>query len=144
MYNTEVDVQSTAPGTYVPFSIAWTSGPGPWNASAHCPKYPIRHWRAGKERMLSNRTYPLPNGRFRPLIPIISDIARMIIEDYARWQGSLGDFLTQEPQRVNVSPNQTRNVLEITAMISKRKSKSSSVQGQYHKASTRYDACHRR
>ncbi|SMC73063.1 hypothetical protein SAMN02746065_108143 [Desulfocicer vacuolatum DSM 3385] len=54
----------------------------------------------------------------------ISDIARMIIEGYARWQGSLRNFLTQEPRRVNVSPNQIRNVLEITGMISKRKSRS--------------------
>ena len=68
----------------------------------------------------------------RPIPPIdsnISDIARMIIEDYARWQVSLGDFLTQEPQRVNVSPNQIRNVLEITGMINKRKSKSPRYRG---------------
>ena len=66
---------------------------------------------------------PAPKRPIPPIDSNLSDIARMIIEDYARWQGGLGDFLTQEPQRVNVSPNQIRNVLEITGMIGKRKSK---------------------
>ena len=72
---------------------------------------------------------PAPKRQIPPLDSNISDVTRMIIEDYARWQGSLGDFLTQEPQRVNVSPNQIRNVLEITGMISKRKSKSPRYRG---------------
>ena len=72
---------------------------------------------------------PTPKRPIPLLDPNFSDIVRMIVEDYARWQGSLGDFLTQEPQRVNVPPNQIRNVLEITGMISKRKNKSPRYRG---------------
>jgi hypothetical protein len=58
-----------------------------------------------------------------------SDVARMIIEDYAVWQGSVRDFLQYEPGRVDLPPNQIVRVLKISKMISSKKRKSPRYRG---------------
>lgn len=58
-----------------------------------------------------------------------NDVARMIIEDYAVWQGSLRDFLHHEPGRVNLPPNQIRRVLKISKMIASKNRKSPRYRG---------------
>jgi len=55
--------------------------------------------------------------------PGASDTARMIVEDYAGWQGSLRDFLVHEARRFNLPPEQIRRVLAITGMVSSKKRK---------------------
>lgn len=65
--------------------------------------------------------------------PDISDITRMIVEDYACWQGSIGDFLAYEPKRVGLSPNQVRKVLTITGMIGVRNGTSPRYRGSTEK-----------
>lgn len=67
------------------------------------------------------------------LDPGASDAARMIVEDYAGWQGSLGDFLTHEPRRLNLPPNQIRRVLAITGMVSSKKRKPPRYRGSTKK-----------
>ena len=63
----------------------------------------------------------------------VSDITRMIVEDYARWQGSLGEFLAHEPRRVDLPPNQVRRVLAITGMIGVRRGKPPRYRGSTKK-----------
>lgn len=67
------------------------------------------------------------------LAPGVSDTARMIVEDYAGWQGSLGDFLAHEPRRLNLPPNQIRRVLAITGMVSSKKRKPPRYRGSTKK-----------
>ncbi len=62
-----------------------------------------------------------------------SDVARMIIEDYAVWQGSVRDFLQYEPGRVDLPPNQILRVLKISKMISSKKRKSPRYRGSTQK-----------
>ena len=65
--------------------------------------------------------------------PEASDVARMIIEDYAVWQGSVRNFLQYEPGRVNLPPNQIVRVLRISKMISSKKRKSPRYRGSTQK-----------
>jgi hypothetical protein len=77
--------------------------------------------------------------RPRPLRPVpefgpeTSDVARMIIEDNAVWQGSVRNFLHYEPARVDLPPNQIIRVLKISKMISSKKIKSPHCRGSTQK-----------
>ena len=96
-------------------------------------------WIGSQERFCALVEVPYPTletwkvkdalGPYRPasmrsvpdLGPGTRDVVRMIVEDYAIWQGSLRDFLGHEPRRVNLPANQIRRVLMITGMISVNK-----------------------
>ncbi len=104
----------------------WTGSMERFCALSEVPYQTLEGW---KKKDAVQPYMPIHKRSIPSIDSNISDIARMIIEDYARWQGSLGDFLTQESRRVNVSPNQIRNVLEIMGMISHRKSKSPRYRG---------------
>ena len=78
----------------------------------------------------ANQSYaPVPARSIPELGLKASDVARMIIEDYAVWQGSLRDFFHHEPGRVNLPPNQIRRVLIISKMISLKNRKSPRYRG---------------
>jgi len=78
----------------------------------------------------ANQSYaPVPARPVPELGPEASDVARMIIQDYAVWQGSLRDFFHHEPGRVNLPPNQIRRVLIISKMISLKNRKSPRYRG---------------
>jgi len=47
----------------------------------------------------------------------VSAEVRQIVEDYARWEGSLRDFLGYEAARLNLAPTAIRRVLVITGML---------------------------
>lgn len=51
------------------------------------------------------------------LSPTASEDARAIVMDYARWQGSLRDFLPYEAKRRGLNFNEIRRVLTITGML---------------------------
>ncbi len=94
--------------------------------------YPtLERWR----KTDTGRPYlPAPRRSMPSLDPGAGEIARMIVEDYAGWQGSLGDFLAHEPRRVNLPPNQIRRVLVITGMIDCGKQKAPRYRGSTEKA----------
>ena len=62
--------------------------------------------------------------RPEPTVPILPDSAttecRTIVEDYARWEGGLGNFLRYEAQRLRLAPQAIRRVLAITAMVASK------------------------
>lgn len=98
----------------------WTGSLERFCELSEVPYPTLEGWR----KMDASRPY-LPATR-RPvpfLDPGVSEITRMIVEDYAGWQGSLGDFLAHEPRRVNLPPNQVRRALVITGMIGSGKQK---------------------
>ncbi|MCP4289933.1 MAG: hypothetical protein GY792_36885 [Gammaproteobacteria bacterium] len=45
---------------------------------------------------------------------------RSIVQDYARWEGSLREFLSKEAKRLRLAPAAIRRVLTITGMISSK------------------------
>ena len=104
----------------------WT-GPQEWFcALIEVPSPTLETWKTRD----SNQPYePVPTRPVPEHGPEASDVARMIIEDYAVWQGSLRDFLHHEPRRVNLPPNQIRRVLEISKMISSKNRKSPRYRG---------------
>jgi len=82
----------------------------------------------------ANQPYkPVPPRPVPGFGPAASDVARMIIEDYAVWQGSVRDFLQHEPSRVDLPPNQIVRVLKISKMISSKKRKSPRYRGSTEK-----------
>ena len=104
----------------------WTGSKERFCALVEVPSPTLETWKTRD----SNQPYELVPARPVPeLGPEASDVARMIIEDYAVWQGSLRDFLHHEPGRVNLPPNQIRRVLEISKMISSGKIKSPRYRG---------------
>jgi hypothetical protein len=54
---------------------------------------------------------------------------RTIVQDYARWEGSLRDFLSDEAKRLRLAPTAIRRVLTITAMISSKPHKAPRYRG---------------
>jgi hypothetical protein len=60
----------------------------------------------------------------RRAVPLLPDSAatacRTVVEDYARWEGSLRDFLRNEARRLRLAPNAIRRVLAITGMIASK------------------------
>jgi hypothetical protein len=89
--------------------------------------YPtMETWKARDADQAYEPASPRPIPEFGPEV---SAVARMIIEDYAAWQGSVRDFLHYEPQRVDLPPNQIVRVLKISKMISSKKRKSPRYRG---------------
>ncbi|MEA1867144.1 MAG: hypothetical protein U9N19_03440 [Thermodesulfobacteriota bacterium] len=104
----------------------WTGSQERFCALVEVPYPTLETW---KTRDLNQPYEPVPARPVPELGRKASDVARMIIEDYAAWQGSLRDFLHHEPGRVNLPPNQIRRVLEISKMISLRNRKSPRYRG---------------
>ncbi|MCP3969347.1 MAG: hypothetical protein GY717_03340, partial [Rhodobacteraceae bacterium] len=65
--------------------------------------------------------------------PLLADSAtaecRTIVEDYARWDGSLREFLSYEAKRLRLAPDAIRRVLAITGMISSKPRKAPRYRG---------------
>jgi hypothetical protein len=68
-----------------------------------------------------SQAYAAPQRR---VVPPLADSAttecRTLVEDYARWEGSLRDFLRYEAQRLRLAPHAIRRVLAITGMIASK------------------------
>jgi hypothetical protein len=60
----------------------------------------------------------------RRAVPLLPDsgatVCRTVVEDYARWEGSLRDFLRNEARCLRLAPNAIRRVLAITGMIASK------------------------
>jgi hypothetical protein len=73
------------------------------------------------QRRDRSQAYTAPPGR---VVPPLADSAttecRTLVEDYARWEGSLRDFLHYEAQRLRLAPHAIRRVLAITGMIASK------------------------
>jgi len=54
---------------------------------------------------------------------------RAIVEDYARWEGNLREFLSYEAKRLRLAPNAIRRVLAIAGMISSKPHKAPRYRG---------------
>ncbi len=87
-------------------------------------------WKARDANQAYEPASPRPIPEFGPEV---NAVARMIIEDYAVWQGSVRDFLQYEPKRVDLPPNQIVRVLKISKMISSKKIKSPRYRGSTQK-----------
>jgi hypothetical protein len=108
----------------------WTGSQERFCTSVEVPSPTLETWKTRD----SNQPYePVPTRPVPEFGPEASDVARMIIEDYAVWQGSLRDFLHHEPRRVNLPPNQIVRVLKISKMISSKKRKSPRYRGSTQK-----------
>jgi hypothetical protein len=108
----------------------WTGSQERFCALVEVPYPTLETWKTRDERQPYG---PAPARPVPDLGPGTRDVARMIVEDYAAWQGSLRDFLGHEPGRVNLPPNQIRRVLEITGMIPLRKRKPPRYRGSTEK-----------
>jgi hypothetical protein len=108
----------------------WTGSQERFCTSVEVPSPTLETWKTRD----SNQPYePVPTRPVPEFGPEASDVARMIIKDYAVWQGSLRDFLHHEPRRVNLPPNQIVRVLKISKMISSKKRKSPRYRGSTQK-----------
>ena len=58
-----------------------------------------------------------------------TEACRTIVQDYARWEGSLRDFLSDEAKRLRLAPAAIRRVLTITGMIPRRPYKAPRYRG---------------
>ena len=70
-----------------------------------------------------DRVHPVAPPPMRA-VPVLPDSAttecRTLVHDYARWEGSLREFLRYEAQRLRLAPNAIRRVLAITGMIASK------------------------
>lgn len=108
----------------------WTGSKERFCELVEVPYATLETWKAGDAKQPYAPVSPRPVPEFGPEA---SDVARMIIEDYAVWQGSVRDFLHYEPARVNLPPNQIVRVLKISKMISSKKRKSPRYRGSTQK-----------
>ena len=104
----------------------WTGSQERFCALAEVPYPTLETWKTRDANQAYEPASPRPVPEFGPEA---SDVARMIIEDYAVWQGSVRDFLQYEPGRVDLPPNQIVSVLKISKMISSKKRKSPRYRG---------------
>ncbi len=104
----------------------WTGSQERFCALAEVPYPTLETWKTRDANQAYEPASPRPVPEFGPEA---SDVARMIIEDYAGWQGSVRDFLQYEPGRVDLPPNQIVSVLKISKMISSKKRKSPRYRG---------------
>lgn len=104
----------------------WTGSQERFCELVEVPYPTLDTWKA---RDASQPYEPVPPRPVPEFGPEASDVARMIIEDYAVWQGSVRDFLQYEPGRVDLPPNQIVRVLKISKMISSKKRKSPRYRG---------------
>jgi len=58
-----------------------------------------------------------------------TEACRTLVQDYARWEGSLRDFLSYEAKRLRLAPAAIRRVLIITGMISSKPHKAPRYRG---------------
>ncbi|MCP3883106.1 MAG: hypothetical protein GY701_32620, partial [Sulfitobacter sp.] len=72
---------------------------------------------------------PQPLRPVPPLPDSATTACRIIVEDYARWDGSLREFLSYEAKRLRLSPHAIRRVLAITGMIAVKSRKSPRYRG---------------
>jgi hypothetical protein len=98
----------------------WTGSQERFCALVEVPYPTLETWKTTDANKAYEPASPRPVPEFGPEA---SDVARMIIEDYAVWQGSVRDFLQYEPRRVDLPPNQIVRVLKISKMISSKKRK---------------------
>jgi len=79
-----------------------------------------------------DRTQPYTPQPLRP-VPALPGSAttacRIIVEDYAHWDGSLREFLSYEAKRLQLAPHAIRRVLTITGMIAVKSRKSPRYRG---------------
>jgi hypothetical protein len=93
-----------------------------WALEAFCQCVEIPHptlmsWR----RRDRAQPYAPPPMRAVPVLPDSATTAcRTVVDDYARWEGSLREFLRYEAQRLRLAPNAIRRVLAITGMIASK------------------------
>jgi hypothetical protein len=84
---------------------------------AEIPPPTLMNW----QRRDRSQAYTAPPGR---VVPPLADSAttecRTLVEDYARWEGGLRDFLRYEAQCLRLAPNAIRRVLAITGMIASK------------------------
>ena len=79
-----------------------------------------------------DRTQPYTPQPLRPVPPLpdsATTACRIIVEDYARWDGSLREFLSYEAKRLWLPPHAIRRVLAITGMIAVKSRKSPRYRG---------------
>jgi hypothetical protein len=108
----------------------WTGSKERFCELVEVPYPTLDTWKAGDAKQPYEPAFPRPVPEFGPEA---SDVARMIIEDYAVWQGSVRDFLRYEAGRVDLPPNQIVSVLKISKMISSKKRKSPRYRGSTQK-----------
>jgi hypothetical protein len=93
----------------------------PWEGTQTCfcqwaevPYATLISW----QRQDRTQPYTPALRRAVPLLPASATTdCRTIVEDYARWEGGLGDYLRHEAQCLRLAPNAIRRVLAITGMI---------------------------
>jgi hypothetical protein len=73
------------------------------------------------------------------VVPPLADSAttecRTLVEDYARWEGSLRDFLRYEARRLRLAPDAIRRVLAITGMIASKSHRAPRYRGSTERQS---------
>jgi hypothetical protein len=95
----------------------WAGTKEQFCALVKVPYATLETWKARDANQAYEPASPRPIPEFGPEV---SAVARMIIEDYAVWQGSVKAFLQYEPKRVDLPPNQIVRVLKISKMISSK------------------------
>lgn len=93
---------------------------GALDAFCQCVEIPhptLMSWR----RRDRAHPYTPPPMRAVPWLPeSATTVCRTLVDDYARWEGSLREFLRYEAQRLRLAPNAIRRVLAITGMIASK------------------------
>lgn len=72
---------------------------------------------------------PHPARAVAQLVDSATAECRTIVEDYARWEGSLREFLSDEAKRLRLAPHAIRRVLSIAGMISSKSRKAPRYRG---------------
>lgn len=82
------------------------------------------------------QTYtPQPARAVPELPPSATQECRCIVEDYARWEGSLREFLSEEAKRLGLAPPAIRRVLVITGMVAVKSRKAPRYRGSSERQS---------
>jgi len=98
---------------------------------AEIPYQTLMSW----QRCDRTEPYTPPPKRTLPLLSgSATEECRTLVQDYARWEGSLREFLSEEAKRLRLAPTAIRRVLTITGMIP----------SQSHKAPRYRDSTERR
>jgi hypothetical protein len=93
---------------------------------AEIPYQTLMSWR---RRDHAQPYTPPPVRAVPPLVHSATEECRTIVQDYARWEGSLRDFLSYEAKRLRLAPAAIRRVLTITGMISSKPHKAPRYRG---------------
>lgn len=96
---------------------AWEGTQGVFCQWAEIPPPTLMSW----QRRDCVQPYAPPPMRAVPVLPDSATTeCRILVEDYARWEGSLRDFLRYEAQRLRLAPHAIRRALAITGMIASK------------------------